>query len=62
MRRTAAIRGTDDERHHTFLFRLDNGSVIDAGGRRGNAAKYINHSCDPNCEAWRRTGGSSSTR
>jgi uncharacterized protein len=40
-----------DERHHTFLFRLDNGSVIDAGGRRGNAAKYINHSCDPNCEA-----------
>jgi uncharacterized protein len=41
---------TDDERHHTFLFRLDDGSVIDAG-RRGNAAKYINHSCDPNCEA-----------
>jgi uncharacterized protein len=40
----------DDERHHTFLFRLDNGSVIDAGPR-GSAAKYINHSCDPNCEA-----------
>jgi uncharacterized protein len=40
----------EDERHHTFLFRLDDGSVIDAGVS-GNAAKYINHSCDPNCEA-----------
>jgi uncharacterized protein len=40
----------EDERHHTFLFRLDDGSVIDAGVK-GNAAKYINHSCDPNCEA-----------
>jgi len=40
----------DDERHHTFLFRLENGSVIDAGPKR-TAAKYINHSCDPNCEA-----------
>ncbi|HSJ06067.1 MAG TPA: SET domain-containing protein-lysine N-methyltransferase [Longimicrobiales bacterium] len=45
----------DDERHHTFLFRLDDGSVIDAG-RRGNAAKYINHSCDPNCEALEEDG------
>jgi uncharacterized protein len=41
---------TDDRQHHTFLFRLDDGSVIDAA-HRGNAAKYINHSCDPNCEA-----------
>jgi uncharacterized protein len=41
---------TDDELHHTFLFRLEDGSVIDAGPR-GNAAKYINHSCEPNCEA-----------
>jgi uncharacterized protein len=40
----------DDEPHHTFLFRLDDGSVIDAGPSR-SAAKYINHSCDPNCEA-----------
>jgi SET domain-containing protein len=40
----------ENERHHTFLFRLDDGSVIDAGVK-GNAAKYINHSCDPNCEA-----------
>ena len=40
----------DDEPHHTFLFRLESGDVIDAGPR-GNASKYINHSCDPNCEA-----------
>ena len=40
----------DNERHHTFLFQLDDGSIIDAGVH-GNAAKYINHSCDPNCEA-----------
>lgn len=40
----------ENERHHTFLFQLDDGSIIDAGPR-GNAAKYINHSCDPNCEA-----------
>jgi uncharacterized protein len=36
--------------HHTFIFELDDGTVID-GGVRGNAARWINHSCDPNCEA-----------
>ena len=40
----------DDERHHTFLFRLDNEMIIDAE-HGGAAVKYINHSCDPNCEA-----------
>jgi uncharacterized protein len=40
----------EDERHHTFLFRLDSGDAIDAGPSR-SIAKYINHSCDPNCEA-----------
>jgi uncharacterized protein len=40
----------DDERHHTFLFRLESGDAIDAGPSR-SVAKYINHSCDPNCEA-----------
>ena len=39
-----------DEPYHTFLFELDDGSVIDASVR-GNAARWINHSCDPNCEA-----------
>lgn len=38
------------EVHHTFLFGLENGMCIDAGVR-GNDARFINHSCDPNCEA-----------
>src|SRR3954447_5440134 len=39
----------DDESNHTFLFLLDNDMVIDAY-RNGNSARWINHSCDPNCE------------
>jgi len=39
-----------DEPYHTFLFELEDGRVIDATVR-GNAARWINHSCDPNCEA-----------
>lgn len=35
---------------HTFFFTLEDGRVID-GGRRGNDARFINHSCAPNCEA-----------
>lgn len=31
-----------------YLFRLDSAQVIDAT-RRGNGARYINHSCEPNC-------------
>ena len=34
---------------HTLLFEVSDGSVIDAG-MRGSAAKWINHSCAPNCE------------
>jgi SET domain-containing protein len=37
-----------DDPSHTFLFELDDGRVIDARVR-GNAARWINHSCDPNC-------------
>jgi len=40
-------RPADD--NHTFLFIVDARTVIDAGVD-GNAARYINHSCDPNCE------------
>ena len=36
--------------NHTFLFIIDRSTVID-GGARGNAARFINHSCDPNCES-----------
>ena len=34
---------------HTFLFVVDNRICIDAGVG-GNAARFINHSCAPNCE------------
>jgi SET domain-containing protein len=35
---------------HTFLFTLNDKYVIDANVD-GNDARWINHSCDPNCEA-----------
>ena len=35
---------------HTFLFTLNDDFVIDANVD-GNAARWINHSCKPNCEA-----------
>jgi SET domain-containing protein len=34
---------------HTMLFSVDDGLVIDAT-RHGNSARWINHSCSPNCE------------
>ena len=39
-------------RHHTYLFAIDEPEevVIDAAVG-GNAARFINHSCDPNCQA-----------
>lgn len=40
----------DIESGHTFLFTLDEDWVIDANFE-GNAARWINHSCAPNCEA-----------
>jgi hypothetical protein len=39
----------DMDRHHTFLFEVDDDTVVDAAAG-GNAARFINHSCDPNCE------------
>ena len=36
---------------HTFLFTLNDKYVID-GGDGGNVARWINHSCAPNCQAW----------
>ncbi|MEW6704715.1 MAG: SET domain-containing protein-lysine N-methyltransferase [Pseudomonadota bacterium] len=36
--------------NHTFFFHIDDKRVID-GKVNGNAAKWINHACDPNCEA-----------
>ena len=39
-----------DQPNHTFFFHIDDRHVID-GGSNGNAARWINHACDPNCEA-----------
>jgi hypothetical protein len=38
-------------RHHTFLFIVSSRVVIDAAFH-GNEARFINHSCDPNCETF----------
>jgi len=43
-------RYAKDDNPHTFLFALDDGMVIDAT-TEGNSARWINHSCAPNCEA-----------
>jgi len=40
----------DSSDAHTFLFIVDERTVIDAGVG-GNEARFINHACDPNCES-----------
>ena len=40
----------DENDPHTFNFGLDNGEVINPE-IGGNDARWINHCCDPNCEA-----------
>jgi uncharacterized protein len=40
----------DPNDNHTFLFVVDAKTVIDAGVKGGDA-RYVNHSCDPNCES-----------
>lgn len=42
------MKAPDD--FHTFFFSLEGGKIID-GGSNGNDARWINHSCAPNCEA-----------
>ena len=48
-----SVRPDSDPRNptHTFIFELSDGRVIDAGVR-GNAARWINHSCAPNCKSF----------
>lgn len=49
-----ADRRYDDETmktHHTFLFILNNRECLDAAFE-GNESRFINHSCDPNAEAF----------
>lgn len=47
----ARSRAPRDAAHpdHTFFFDLGDGYVID-GAFGGNSARWINHSCEPNCE------------
>ncbi len=48
--------GLDPENpYHTFFFSLESGKLID-GGDEGNDARWINHSCEPNCEAQEEKG------
>lgn len=41
---------SDVESGHTLFFDVGDGYVID-GGVGGNSARWINHGCEPNCEA-----------
>jgi uncharacterized protein len=38
-----------DAENHTFVFEVAEDLNID-GGNGGNSSRFINHSCDPNCE------------
>lgn len=42
--------GDEDENGHTFLFTLNDEYVIDAN-KGANIARWMNHSCKPNCES-----------
>lgn len=44
-----------DNPYHTFFFSLEDGRLID-GAVDGNAARWINHACEPNCEAREQKG------
>ena len=43
-------RYADDPSPHTFVFSVSDGSYLDATSE-GNEARFINHSCKPNCES-----------
>ena len=45
-----------DDPFHTFFFSLSSGKIID-GGNRGTDARWINHSCAPNCETQENSAG-----
>jgi SET domain-containing protein len=40
----------DSVPYHTLLFTIEDDLLVD-GGVRGNMSRFINHSCDPNCES-----------
>lgn len=55
-RQAASKKSADpDNPFHTFFFSLENGRLID-GASNGNDARWINHCCEPNCEAREENG------
>jgi len=38
-----------DKRQHFYFLSLDKDTILDAS-EKGNEARFLNHSCDPNCE------------
>jgi len=44
------LYGDGGETGHTFLFTLNDDYIVDAN-QHGNSARWINHSCAPNCRA-----------
>jgi SET domain-containing protein len=49
-RAVQTYRKSGAESGHTFFFGLEDGRVID-GGCGGNSSRWLNHGCEPNCEA-----------
>ncbi|MBN3848864.1 SET domain-containing protein [Paraburkholderia sp. Ac-20342] len=47
----AALRRHPENPFHTFLFALSDGRYCIDARNGGNAARWINHRCAPNCEA-----------
>jgi hypothetical protein len=43
-------RYADQPDDHTFIFHVEGDVYVDAS-RGGNDSRFINHSCDPNCES-----------
>lgn len=48
---SSVVLGGLDGGPHTYLFRLNDQIIID-GAVGGNDARFINHGCEPNCEAY----------
>ncbi|TXI77590.1 MAG: SET domain-containing protein [Dechloromonas sp.] len=46
-----ALYGDSIDSGHTFLFTLNEHYLIDANVK-GNVARWLNHSCEPNCQAF----------
>jgi len=50
-RQADRLYGGNADSGHTFIFSLNDQYVID-GNVEGNSARWINHSCAPNCRAY----------